>query len=321
MTIKPQFNEVVSLAKKHYQVEASEVSLLRKGIDNDLFVIKNKDNKFVMRVGKRKLGEMVEYEIKLLNHLYKADVLVPRIIPTIDKKYFILQENGTAILCFEFIQGHSLEVSDEKKPSIKIVKQAGEALGKFHQASISFKFNYSKRRTIYSEFERILDIKNRFEEKVEGFKKFLNEINAYIDWSHQEHGKHGVIHNDFGPENVTVKNNNLTSIIDFDWAGPGPFAKDVGLAVALWSYPDGLEGHWQDVVDEFLYGYNKHSRTQLEFNHKLIKWINFCCLSDTATFFADLPEDNKKIIRVTQCQRYKKFLYFEKLLDGINASK
>lgn len=321
MTNKLINAKLIELVNKYYETNNVAISLLKEGIDNDLYLVCDDKTKFVMRVGKRKLNETVNFEVELLNHLFKDRVPVPKIINTVSSDKYILQNDGTVVVCFEFIEGSSYEVLSDKKPNSSIVKQAGEALGKFHKSSKSFKQQDPKRRTIYTEFDRILDISDKLKETIDGGRKFLNEIEIYTKWAHERNDMSGIIHNDYGPENIMVKEGYLTSIIDFDWAGPGPFAKDVGLALALWSFPDGLENHWQEIIDQFLIGYNEYSPIKLEFDDNLIKWINFCCLSDTATFFADLPKDDTKIVRVLQCRRYKKFLYFDKLLSKTDAEK
>jgi Ser/Thr protein kinase RdoA (MazF antagonist) len=316
MLITKIANELPKFVKKYYGFDNPTIFLLKKGIDNDLFLVKNERVKCVLRLGKRKLGDLVEFEVKLLTYLANHQILVPKIIPTTDKKSFVVNADDTVAICFEFIEGAAYEVSNKEKPNLEVVRQAGEALGIFHKFSKLFRFNKKGRRDILTEFYRVLSKENWMRDKIEGGEKFMREIKEYTEWSKSKKWETGAIHNDYGPDNIMVLENRLIAIVDFDWAGMGPLVKDVGLALALWSLPDNLEKHWQDVIDQFLMGYNVFSPLKLEFDNTLIKWINFCCLSAAATFFADFSESDNKIINVSECRRYRKYLYFNNLLSG-----
>ncbi|NMB57140.1 phosphotransferase [Candidatus Beckwithbacteria bacterium] len=316
MQLKNGLSYYQTILSEEYGFKDFVLSLVRDGFDNDLWEVKTKDNKFALRVGKRKLGQAIKFEVDLIKHLEKNKLNVPKIIQTLKKESFVLAKDDSALILFDFIEGKSLEVDPDHKPDLEIVHKAGTLLGNFHKYSLSFNSNI-KRRSIFTEFERALVREKLIVKKLHGGEKFIKEVKEYIDWSKSSDFPKGIIHNDYQPANIMVDEKQNITMIDFDWASPGPFAKDVGLALALWSYPNKgeqhLKKHWDDVYEEFLNGYNLTAPQKFKNDRDLIKWINFGCLSDTATFLADLPEDDTKITEVTQCRRYLKFLYFDKI--------
>jgi Ser/Thr protein kinase RdoA (MazF antagonist) len=78
--------------------------------------------------------------------------------------------------------------------------------------------------------------------------------------------------------------NELIGILDFDWACPGPFIKDVAHSCMEWSFPDGLLTPWLDVFKYFLDAYIQIFRIDIR---DVILWCQFSALSDSATYLID----------------------------------
>lgn len=80
-------------------------------------------------------------------------------------------------------------------------------------------------------------------------------LSAY-DWqlSYPDQTRHETVcHNDFGPYNLIVKNDQLVGIIDFDLCGPGPRVRDVAY-LTYWMAPlsfaaNDLVGHTNAELD------------------------------------------------------------------------
>jgi len=141
--------------------------------------------------------------------------------------------------------------------------------------------------------------------------KFLTTVRSCKKWAQKYQGVEGIIHNDYIPGNVLFKEKTVSGVIDFDWACRGPLIKDLGISLATWSLPDGLDCHWEDVFEAFLEGYNVTWGKKILADTDLYRWICFSCLSDACTFLADLPKNERSITDVMQCRRYEKFLYFQ----------
>lgn len=286
--------------------------LLREGIDNDMYVFSTADgSKGVLRINKRDISETVDFEVKLLNFLFKHQVPVPEILPTKKGDLWVVI-NGVTAVAFRFVSGTTISVRNDIKPDKRYAYLAGESLGQLHTIGLSFTYNNSKRRTIFTEYERALARRDIII-KLEGGQKFLDTIKSYLNWAKKYQGNMGIIHNDFIPGNILFDKFSVSAVVDFDWSCRGPLIKDLGIALAEWSFPDGLEHHWEDIFIFFLEGYNKSAPQKISPDKNLYKWICFSCLSDACTFFADLPT-NSHINRISQCRSYKKSVYFEKYL-------
>ena len=322
---KPSFTQFMTekeLLVDIYGLINPTIEPLRLGIDNYVYIINSENKgKTILRLGNRGIGEAVKFEVTLIKHLIGDNVLVPKHIGTNDGRDYIVLPNQTTISMFSFVKGSSLDVEVDSKPSMDTVFQASSELGKMHKSTENLTIDTRGRRTIFTEHERALIKKDTISKHLEGGLKFVEELEEYLAWAKNFHSPEGVIHNDFDPENIMFNGDKVSAIIDFDWASVGPFIKDVGQALSLWSFRHGLEKHWDDVFNEFLRGYNSTSPHKIEINSSLYKWICFGCLSDASTFFADLvrgenwPQEGEKIKRIFQCRSYQKFLYFKTLIN------
>jgi thiamine kinase-like enzyme len=102
----------------------------------------------------------------------------------------------------------------------------------------------------------------------------------------------------------------IESLIDFDWSCPGPFIKDVALALVEWSFPDGGIQPREDIIVAFLSAYNKNSPVKIIKDNNLYNWIKFSCLSDTATYFCDRIDSENPKRDISKSYMYQKYQYF-----------
>jgi Ser/Thr protein kinase RdoA (MazF antagonist) len=298
-----------------YNFFLEKPTLFKDGIDNDFYLITQNDKKILIRISKRNVSKDILFEIKLLDMLSQKGLKVPRIIKTKDEQLFFKIENNT-VVCFEYIQHDDFIFDADKKPSIFLVNDIGKTLGELHSKTYKLDFKNLPDRNIFTEIDRISKIENRIIKNYEGGSDYINELKRFNGFAKENESKslHGIIHNDYNPENLLFLNNKIEAMIDFNWSCYGPFIKDLSHALMLWSFPDKLEKHWKDVFDSFLEGYNTSSPQIIEKNKNLYSWICFSCLSDSATFFADLESDDSKITRINQSRRYQKFKYFEQFI-------
>jgi len=252
-------------------------------------------------------NKTIDFEVKLLNFLFKHQAPVPEILPTKKGDLWVVI-NGVTAVAFRFVSGITILIGNSAKPNARYAYSAGKALGQLHTIGLSFTYDNSKRRTIFTEYKRAL-LRRNFIMKLEGGRELLTTIESYLKWARQYQGDIGIIHNDFIPGNILFDKFSVSAVVDFDWSCRGPLIKDLGIALAEWSLPDGLEHHWEDIFIAFLKGYNTLAPQKISLDNNLYKWICFSCLSDACTFFADLPIDSH-IKRISQCRSYRKFTYF-----------
>jgi len=304
-------NIIYKLEEK-YGIAVKDFSLLRESSDNNVFVLVTKDEqKYVVRISKRDVLDDVLFEFSFMDFLAQNGVAVPRILKTKAGKLFS-SIDGCAVVIFEFIDGYHIEISPDQKPDLKLVAQAAQTLARIHNISEGFKTTISRKRSIFTEIERALEIKNIIAEKFEGGNKFIKEVEIYSDWVKENYRNNVVIQNDYRVGNIFFQNKKLKAVIDFDWACNGPAVKDLAHSLAEWSYPDGAKVYWEDVFEVFLENYNKLAKHRIQLNNNLYKWICFTCLSDAANYFVDLANEGicKKI---AGSYMYQKYLFFRKL--------
>lgn len=284
--------------------------LLREGIDNDVYIFRHTNgNKVVLRISKRDVSKTIDFETKLQRHFFEHQVPVAELLPTNNGNWWGTID-GVVVIALSFVPGKNILVKPDTKPDTGYAVSAGKVLGQLHTTGLSFSYNNSERRTIFTEYQRAL-LRKDFISKLEGGSRFLEKVESYLKWAQEYKGNSGIIHNDYIPGNVLFNNLSVSAVVDFDWACRGPLIKDLGIALAEWSLPDGLEQHWKDIFTSFLEGYNESAPEKILPDSSLYKWICYSCLSDACTFFSDLPGDSE-IKSTGQCRRYNKFLYFEK---------
>jgi homoserine kinase type II len=309
--------KVKKTIKNNYSLpDFFQISLLREGPDNDVYLISDHQDKEIMvvRVSKRDVQEDVRFEISWLAELAQKNVPVPEIVKTKDNTPFYINR-AQVYVAFKYIKGDHLDLESDSKPRLTRIATAAKALSQMHNASLDIDLDLSRERDILTEINRALDLKDIFIENSEGGEKFIQELEHYKKWAKEKMNKRYLVHNDYRVGNVFFKGDQVKAIIDFDWACQGPAAKDLGHALVEWSYPDATtKQHWTDVFNTFLESYNETAINKIQLDNILYRWICFSCLADTATFFCDrLDSDLFKKIR--NSYMYRKFLYFQKKIE------
>ena len=313
---KTSFSFIRTNIQKNYNLPRRfKLQLLRESPDNYVFLVKNSrgGKTLVVRVNKRNVGGDVLFEITWLKELKSRNIPVPEIISTQKGQDFLIDKRGQVYVAFEYLEGRHLEIKPDFKPRLDLVRKAAMILAELHNASLGVNLDMSRGRTILTEINRALQIKNELIEYSEGGDKFVEELTFYRRWAEENGNNNYLIHNDFRAGNVFYEGNRVSAILDFDWSCRGPAIKDVAHALAEWSFPDGAKKHWRDVFDAFLKSYNRKAKNKIRLDNRLYRWICFSCLSDTATYLADLArEDVYK--KITDSYMYQKFLYFERFI-------
>lgn len=290
-------------------------TLLRDAIDNIVYKITTPDQSYVARISKSDKQAGMQFEAEVLAHLAPT-VPVPQLVPT-QSGASHLTVDGQTMTLFVWLPGESLEVDTDHKPSLLLTSQAGQLLGKIHAASNTFHPESQSSRAIDTEIQAALARSTYIEQNFEGGITYMKELRDSVDWVNSVDHNGGILHLDYIPSNLLVDGDTITGVLDFDWSCVGPFGKDLGLALAIWSLPDGADAHWDDVFMAFLNGYNQTASQQFARNDYLQRWISHVLLSETAMFLNDLndkneyePESGKPITRIEQCRRYRKYEYF-----------
>ena len=299
-----------------YGLNAVRASVLRDGPDNIVWTLETENGKkYVARMSKRELSGDIVFEAEWLKVLLANGVPVVPIIETRDKKPFAILPTGKALTVFEFVNGRHLSFGVDQPPPLPAVKLAAEALAKLHNVSRRHNMSLSRKRTVFTELERVIAEQKEVEEKVPGSKEFVAEVEKVLFWGKNQKFIPVLIHNDYRIDNLFFgENDKVAAILDFDWSCIGPAVKDVAHTLVVWSFPDSAEQHWREVFDTFLDNYNRHAEEIIKRDNNLKNWILFSCLSDTATYIIDRLERGE-IKPVAGSFMYQKFQYFEKFYE------
>lgn len=304
--------DVKNILKEYGLPESTPVVLLRESADNFVYLV-GEDQKKVLRISKRLPIEDIKFEYEANQYLSKKSNLFSKWIKTLKGNCYTVVNEAVAVM-FEYVDGHNINIDKDHLPELNIAYSAGRGLGEMRNAGAGFSQVSSRRRTIFSELERVLKISDKFKKEFEGGEKFVQEVESLLEFARNQNESMGLIHNDYRPGNVIFDNrDNLVGIIDFDWSCTGPLIKDLALAVVEWSFPDGADEPNFLIFDAFLDGYNSVSEIKIEKNENLYSWIKFSLLSDAATYFCDLAEDPNSEKRVIRSYMYRKYNFFSKI--------
>ncbi|MFO8053349.1 MAG: phosphotransferase [Candidatus Omnitrophota bacterium] len=304
------------LIREYSAKPKKSLELVREGIDNDVYIFYNRNNtKIIARINKTGQIPSLKFEVELINKLVKSKVPTAKIVPTTSGKYFKKVNSRQAIICFEYVEGAPIDYGPEYTPRLSLVKQAGAALGQFHQATINLNLEEKRKRTIYSELEKALINSRKIINTFQDAETFINEVKKTLEKAKKGVFKssQGVIHNDYNTSNILFKNHKLQAILDFDWACPGPLLMDVGYGAMSWSTAEKDAKPGKKAFSAFINSYNSTSPIKVNFNNSLWFWTGYSCLYLSCGFLSRMAIDNEyNLTSVKQSHMYRRFLYYIK---------
>lgn len=308
---------IEELLKEYAISDANSAELLRESADNIVYTV-GKNNKSILRISKRLSVKELEFEFAAIEYLAKNGFPVPVWIKTRDGKISI-RDNEAAVVVFGFLDGYKAKSDKNNLPNRNQCRTAGINLALLHNLGLNFRTDFTKKRNVFTEFERAIKRRDVFMGQFESGREFMGQVENAVKLARESKETNGLIHNDFRPGNVIFKNDGrISGVIDFDWSCYGPIIKDLALAVAEWSFPDGrTEVDWE-LFDSFLEGYNSIAENKYEKGRLLYFWIEFAMLSDACTYFCDLADDKILGNKVIKSYMYKKYIYFSNIRKQIS---
>lgn len=303
--------KIIKKIDDSYGIDITKIELLRDGSDNIIWdATSSNSNKYAIRVSKRDMGDDIAFEAGWISTLQKEGVPVVPIVLTKHGESHTHFPDGQAVTVFNFLEGKHFSVSIDKPLPRHVVEAAAEALATLHGVSKRCEVNESRKRTVFSELERVVDHQNLILEKTPGGKEFIIEVRDMLGWGKAQIFDSVLVHNDYRISNIMFDDkDNLLAILDFDWSCMGPAIKDVAHSLAEWSFPDGAEKHDEAVFSTFLAKYNKSSKSPVPRDSILYRWIALSCLSDASTFLMDRLLKGE-IKQPSYSYMYKKYQYF-----------
>ncbi len=303
---------LIELLKKEYNILATAITLLQDGSDNFVYkIITNNQQSYVLRISKREnKKDDIAFETDVMTFLHCRSLPVPQIIKTIHNQNFCLMNNMPVCL-FSFCTGNVFNLSLQNKPTEKMAINGGQALATIHRVLSDYRQQntFKTVRSTFSEIERVLHQKDYFCQKYLDGETIIDNINQIMTEVEPLVTNDTIIHNDFRIQNLLFNGNEISAILDFDWACVGSSLKDLGHALIEWSFPDGAKTCQWDILKAFLKGYQEiYSQIDIP---KLLIWMRFSCLSDACTYLMDTI-NQKSQPREANSYMHEKYKFFTK---------
>lgn len=302
---------IIKKIKDEYGIDISKIELLRDGSDNVIWDAMSIDgDRYAIRVSKREMGAEIAFESEWIRVLQKDGVPVVPIVLTEQGGSYSHLDDGKALTVFNFLNGKHFSITTDESLSNHVIETAAEALARLHEVSRISNVQASRKRTVFSELERVIVHKDLILGKTPGGKEFIEAVSEMLQWGKSQRFDPVLVHNDYRIGNIMFdEKDNLLAILDFDWSCLGPAIKDIAHSLAEWSFPDGAEKHNEHTFSVFLDGYNKSSKFPVQRDDTLYRWIALTCLSDASTFLVDRLLRGE-VKQPSYSYMYKKYEYF-----------
>ena len=285
--------EIINQVKTQYNIEIKKIEKEPRGSAN-IFYIYTTTAKYVLKEFESKCNEEnVFKEIKIINHLRKDGIQVPKYVKTTAGNYYFKYKNRTVIL-MEFIDGYTKE---SNTGNISQVIESAEILGKMLKSLQSYEglpednietwCGNGKLKTGKENFQNLLnkieqlsdqnvaqqiklDVKSRIEiiEKLEKMD-FSNIKNMTLMNSH----------GDYSIMQFIYKDEKVVALLDFAKARKMPVAWEI---IRSFTYID-KESANGDLNIENLVDYTKKVMEYVTLNEYDLKWMPYFYLMQLVT--------------------------------------
>lgn len=250
--------ELCHFIKEKYALSGEyKCKLFRSGVNHTYFMSGEK-NQLVVRVYCHNWRSKIEIEqeLELLNLLKEHSLSVSWPIP--DKEGNFIQaihapEGLRYAVVFSFAEGQKMRfMSNQTCFSI------GSLMAKIHSITEQRRINrtdYNSETLLHQSYDLI---KSFFSEELDEMK-FLKDISRKISTRFEEsdlsENQNGIVHLDIWYDNLSVNQEDVITIFDFDNCGNGPLILDVGYFCKQLFFIEADKQEYESKVNSFLDGY------------------------------------------------------------------
>jgi homoserine kinase type II len=228
---------------------------IAEGVENSNYLVDTTEGRFILTLYERRVsaGDL-PFFLALLDHLAAKGLPVPPAIR--DREGVAVQElEGRPACLIRFLPGVSVS-----RPTAAQARAAGAALSALHRAVTGFPLRRDNSmgvdswRPLWARCGRSLDAIS---------PGLYDDLGATIDdlvarWPH-EHAPRTTIHADLFPDNVLMRGDAVTGVIDFYFACTDLRAYDLAVTHSAWSF-DAAGGRYDAAVgDALMAGYQEGS--------------------------------------------------------------
>lgn len=229
---------------------------IAEGVSNSNWLIettggKGNDSRFILTMYERRIElDDLPFFLGLLDYLAGEGCPVPRTIHDRDGAGWRM-ERGKAVALIEFLPGVSVD-----SPTPEQAYAVGQALAGIHTASQGFSGRRANDlrpadwRKLISQCDG-----DRLAEIDPALPAIISEKLPEIEASWPENLPHSIIHADLFPDNVLLRDDTVTGLIDFYFACNDITAYDLAVTHAAWCFADHGRHFLDDVSAALIAGY------------------------------------------------------------------
>ncbi len=256
-------NDIEGLLENYMIGDLISYSEIPEGILNTNYLIESTSGRYVLRLleGEREIHEELK-ELNMLSFLSENKVPCPIALSTKDSSNYLMIQEKIASL-FTFIEGEKVvEITDDS------IMEIGIKLGRMHKLLANKEIERKGRRIDMQYFYNLIresDLKSILGSDYDLLMSLYTRASA-IDYSIVPQG---IIHNDIFPDNVFIKDNEITGIIDFNDSLRGPLIFDLAIVINFW-IRDKVKSEERRIYLEKLFIDHYESERRLEDSERLL---------------------------------------------------
>lgn len=225
---------------------------IAEGVENSNYLVDTTTGRFILTLYEKRVdaGDL-PFFLALLDHLADKGRPVPRAIR--DREGIQIQTVAGRPACLiEFLTGVSVS-----HPNAAQAHAAGEALGRMHAAAADFTGGRANSMgpAGWADIARRGD--GDFDRIAPGLARRIADEIRYLQAHWPEALPHAVIHADLFPDNVLMRGDAVTGIIDFYFACSDIRAWDVAVTHAAWTFESDGTGFHPDLGAALIGGYDE----------------------------------------------------------------
>lgn len=220
-----------SFLEKEYGInDISSIERFESGIENSNFHIISQNQQYVLKIYEELPLSARVFEVAFLKECENKGLPVQKVFITTKGEDFGNYKGKPCIL-LDYLEG---EIIEKVKLNPELMADVGRVLGEFDKRTRDFKYPNANREHFWDAKQFLIN--EKFLVHVKGIDKGLlrDVIKEYRKIQPKiKKLRTGIIHNDFNQNNVLVKNNKVSGIIDFGDAIDTILVADVVIPIAM----------------------------------------------------------------------------------------
>lgn len=314
-------------ALNKYSIKVKSIQFLKYAPNAIFKITDSRKKQYVFRIhppAKHTKGAIQE-EIKWMNHLLNnTNIIVPKPIPTSERKYVIEEKHSTmesSRFCdmFEWLPGKTMWKGIDEKYAYNLGSLIGQLQKDGKKITIKHRDYWNLDSLIgtatakFSNVEKLSNVTKKEQQIIKEARRAAYKKIKYF-CKHNKN-KTGLIHGDMQPNNILVNNNNY-AVIDFDDCGLGLYGDD--LASALFSFEYVVESskdkNFHALKESLFSGYSDY----MPFSKKDIEMNPYFLLARKlfTVGWMEYYKKNEKIKPYFRVELKRTINYYKKLLKN-----